>query len=170
MRKYIISNNRIRAREVRLVDKDGNQLGVVGLSEALRKSREAGLDLIQVTEKVDPPVCKIMEYGKYAYTLGKKEKQQTHHQAGELKSIRLTFGISEHDMQTRAKSTEKFFKKGSKVRIEMRLKGRQKALGQHAREKIEQFLGIVKQTTPIKIERELRRMPNNLSMIISKQQ
>jgi len=65
--KRIFINNRIRAREVRLIDETGKQLGVFNLTDALRKSREAGLDLIQVTERVDPPVCKILDYGKFAY-------------------------------------------------------------------------------------------------------
>ncbi len=167
MQKRIISNNRIRSREIRLIDEKGNQLGVFDLRDALRKSREAGLDLIQVTEKVDPPVCKIMEYGKYAYQQGKKDKKP-HQKSGELKNIRLTFAISEHDMETRAKTSLKFLDKGQKVRIEMRLRGREKALGNFAKEKIDKFLKIVRTKTPIKIERELRRQPRGLTMIIAK--
>jgi len=168
LRKYIISNNRIRAKEVRLIDEKGEQLGIVSLVDALRKSREAGLDLIQVTEKVVPPVCKITEYGKYAYQLGKKDKKQPS-KGGELKSIRLTFGISQHDMETRAKTAKKFLDQGSKIRIEMRLRGREKALGQFATEKIKKFLEIVNAETPTKIEKELKRQPRGLTMIVAKQ-
>jgi len=89
---------------VRLIDETGKQLGVFSLTDALRKSREAGLDLIQVTEKVDPPVCKLLDYGKYAYQEKKKERKQKQDRSGELKSIRLRFNISPHDLETRAKS------------------------------------------------------------------
>ncbi len=168
MSKYIISNNRIRAKEVRLVDENGEQLGVLSLSDALKKAQAVGLDLIQVTEKVDPPICKIMEYGKYAYQESKKEKKQTKNKGGEMKSIRLTFGISPHDMETRAKAANKFFSQGSKVRIEMRLRGRQKALGNHAIEKVKEFITILEKDNVIKIERELKREPRGFTMIISK--
>ena len=167
MKKYIIANNNIRADKVRLIDHEGRQLGVVSLKEALIKSHEAGLDLIKVTDKVDPPVCKIMDYGKYAYQLGKKEKKQKH-QGSEMKNIRLTFNISPHDMETRAKAAEKFLAKDHKVRVEMRLRGRQKALGEHAREKTKQFLELLNKTTPIKIERELKREPRGFTIIIGK--
>lgn len=167
MRKYIISNNRIRAKEVRLVDEKGEQLGVFSLSDALKKAQNVGLDLIQVTEKVDPPVCKIMEYGKYAYQLSKKERKQPK-KGGEMKSIRLTFGISPHDMETRAKAANKFFSQGSKIRIEMRLKGRQKALGNYAIGKVKEFFKMLEKDNNIKIERELKREPRGFTMIISK--
>jgi len=167
LKKYIIANNNIRADKVRLIDHEGKQLGVVSLKEALIKSHEAGLDLIKVTDKVQPPVCKIIDYGKYAYQLGKKEKKQKH-QGGEIKNIRLTFNISLHDMETRARAAEKFLAKEQKVRIEMRLKGRQRALAEHAREKTKQFLEILNKTTPIKVERELKREPRGFTIIIGK--
>jgi len=161
-------NNRIRAREVRVIDEAGKQLGVLVLTKALQIARERGFDLIQVTEKIEPPVCKLMDYGKYLYQLKKKEKSVKHHTGGELKGIRLTFGISEHDLETRVKQTEKFLKKGNRVRIEMKLRGRQKALQGFAREKIKKFLEILERSTPIKIERELKKQPRGLTMIIAK--
>jgi translation initiation factor IF-3 len=86
-------NNFIRAKEVRVIGKDGENLGVLKLSEALRISREQDLDLIQVTEKVDIPVCKIMNYGKYQYSEKKQQKKsdQKKHQGGEMKAIRLAY-------------------------------------------------------------------------------
>ena len=168
MPKRIIANNRIRAREVRLIDNEGKQLGVFSLTDALKKARESGLDLIQVTEKATPPVCKMMDYGKYAYQQSKKQKKQ-HHKAGELKNIRLTFNISPHDLETRAKTATKFLKRGNKVRIEMRLRGREKALKEYALNKMRQFLEMIKQGTAIKVEKELKREPRGLTMIITKQ-
>jgi len=161
-------NNRIRAREVRLIDEIGKQLGVLVLEKALQMARERNLDLIQVTEKLDPPVCKIMDYGKYLYHLKKKEKSIKHHTGGEVKGIRLTFGISEHDLETRVKQAEKFLKRGDRIRIEMKLRGRQKALQGFAREKIKKFLEILEKSIPIKTEKELKKQPRGLTMIISK--
>jgi len=165
--RRIFVNNRIRASQVRLIDETGQQLGVLPIVEALKIAQEKGLDLIQVTEKVEPPVCKIMEYGKFLYSLKKKERKVKHH-VGELKGIRLTFAISEHDLQTRAKQAEKFLQKGDKVRIEMNLRGREKAHQDFAREKINKFLDEVNKTTPLKIERELKKEFRGLTMIIAK--
>jgi len=140
------------------------------LEAALRTAYDRNLDLIQVTEKVDPPVCKIMDYGKYAYQEKKKEKSATKKQkTSELKGIRLTFNIGQHDMETRARQAEKFLKDGDKVRIDIVLRGREKALGNFAREKIGKFLEVLQTFVPYKIERELKKEMRGFSMIISKQ-
>jgi len=155
---------------VRVVDETGKQLGVLPLEEALRLAYERNLDLIQVTEKVDPPVCKIMDYGKYAYQEKKKEQSSAKKQKiSELKGIRLTFNIGQHDMEVRARQTEKFLKAGDKVRIDIVLRGREKALGNFAREKIGKFLEVLQGFVPYKIERELKKEMRGFSMIISKQ-
>jgi len=151
-----------------VIDETGKQLGVFGLEEALRMAEERNLDLIQVTEKTEPPVCKIMDYGKYLYWLQKKEKVTKVSGGGELKGIRLGFNISLHDLETRARQAEKFLKKGDKVRIEMVLRGREKALGEFAKGKINQFLEILEKLIPVKIERELKKEPRGFTMIISK--
>ena len=140
----------------------------MGLEKALQIAQERNLDLIQVTEKVEPPVCKIMDYGKYLYQLKKKEKV-TRPKGGELKGIRLGFNISQHDLEIRAHQAEKFLKEGDKIRVEMILRGREKALGEFAKGKMNQFLEILEKLIPIKIERELKRESRGLTMIISKQ-
>ena len=168
MFKRTFVNNQIRAKEVRLIDEEGKQLGVLGLEEALKLAKEKGLDLVQVTEKVDPPVCKITEFGKYLYQIQKKERK-IKHKSSEVKGIRLTFGISEHDLEVRAHLAEKFLKEGDIIRIEMRLRGREKALSNFAREKIKKFLEILQKLTPLKIEKEVKRDPRGLIMIISKE-
>lgn len=137
------------------------------LENALREAKERNLDLIQVTEKVEPPVCKIMDYGKYLYQQQKREKG-IKPKGGEIKGIRLSFNISQHDMEVRARQAEKFLKEGDKIRIEMRLKGREKALGDFAKEKINNFLEALQNIIPLKIEKELKREPRGFSMIISK--
>lgn len=168
MKKTYI-NHQIRAEKVRLIDDSGEQLGVFDLEKAIDMAKEKGLDLIQVTEKVDPPVVKIMDYGKFLYQQQKKEKSMKHSRKTEMKAIRLTFGISEHDMETKAKQAEKFLKIGDTVRIEMRLRGREKALGDFSRGKIEKFIEILKKSVPVKIESPLKKEPRGLTMIISHQ-
>lgn len=152
-----------------MIDETGKQLGVVSFEEAARLAIERKLDLIQVTEKLEPPVCKLGDYGKYLYQEEKKEKATHKHKGGELKGIRLTFNISLHDLETRVHQAEKFLKRGDRVRIELPLRGREKALQDFAREKVEKFLEILEGLVPIKTERELKREPRGFSMIISKQ-
>ena len=151
---------------MRVIDETGKQIGVLALQEALRIARERNLDLIQITEKVEPPVCKIIDYGKYLYWLQKKERGAK--KSSQIKGIRLGFNISLYDLETRAHQAEKFLKKGNKVKVEMRLRGREKALGEFAKGKINQFLEILEKLIPIKTERELKREPRGFTMIISK--
>ena len=152
---------------MRLIDETGKQAGVIDLEKAIQMAKDSGLDLIQVTERVEPPVCKIMDYGKYIYQLSKKEKQEKP-RGGELKGIRLSFGISQHDLEVRARQAVKFLLEGNKIIIEMRLRGREKALGDFSKQKINKFLEILGSLIPHKIERELKRGPRGLTMIISK--
>jgi len=165
--KKPLINNRIRAREVRLIDETGKQLGIVGLEKALQTAGERNLDLIQVTDRVDPPVCKILDYGKYLYQLQKREKEKKTQKTSEIKGIRLRFNISPHDLETRANHAEKFLKKGHIVKIEMILRGREKRLTHFAREKIDRFVETLSERIPVKIERGLKRAPNKLMMIVS---
>ena len=97
-------------------------MGVVPFLEALRLAQERGFDLIQVTERLEPPVCKLGDYGKYLYQQGKKEKETKKQTGGGLKEIRLTYTISDHDLETRANQAEKFLQKGNRVRVTLRLR------------------------------------------------
>ena len=169
MDRKVLVNNFIRAKKVRVISEAGEQLGVMNIFEAIDLAKSKGLDLIQVTEKVDPPVCKIADYGKYLYRQRKKEKKAKP-KGGELKGIRLTFGISEHDMQIRAKQAEKFLKDGDVVKVEMRLRGREKALQNFAREKFAKFIEIVNNLAPVKVERPIKKEFGGLTMIVSKKQ
>jgi translation initiation factor IF-3 len=156
------------ALEVRLVDETGKQLGVMNLKEALRMARERNLDLVQVTEKVRPPVCRITDYGKYLYAEEKKKRQSKTKKTGELKGIRLSFNISLHDLEIRVRQAEKFLKRGDKIRVDIILRGRQRALQNIAEEKINQFTQVLNQKIPIKVERNIQRRGRNLTMIITK--
>lgn len=164
--KKPLINNQIRAREVRLIDETEKQVGIVPLEEALRMARERNLDLIQVTEKVEPPVCRIMELGKYLYWAQKKEKGIK--KSSEIKGIRLGFNTSLHDLETRAIQAENFLKKGNRIKIQMVLRGREKGLSDFAKDKINQFLEILKKRIPIKIEGQLKREPRGFTLIVSK--
>ena len=168
MNKVLI-NNFIRAKEVRVIDETGKQLGIINIFEAIDLAKSKGLDLIQVTEKVEPPICKIANYGKYLYALQKKEKKMEKPKGGELKEIRLTFNISPHDMEVRAKQAEKFLKSGDKVKISLVLRGREKAMGNFAKEKVYKFAENINSLMPIKTERDLKREPRGFTMIVSKQ-
>ena len=164
----ILINNFIRAKEVRVIDEQQKQLGVMNIFQAIDLAKSKGLDLIQVTEKVEPPVCRIGNYGKYLYSLQKKEKK-IKPRGGDLKELRLTYNISPHDMEVRAKQAEKFLKDGDKVKVILVLKGRQKAFGYLAKDKIQFFLNIINGLLPIKTERELKKEPRGFTTIISKQ-
>ena len=128
-------------------------------------AEERNLDLIQVTERVDPPVCKIMDYGKYLYRLQKKEKGVK--KSTEIKGLRLRFNISPHDLETRISQAEKFLKKGNKVKVEMVLRGREKRLSQFAKEKLKKFINDLEEKTPIKIEGMIRKKAKGFIVIIS---
>lgn len=152
---------------MRVIDENGKQLGIFYLEEALQIARERNLDLIQITEKVEPPVCKIMDYGKFIYQKEKKETSKKQ-KSGELKIIRLSFGISIHDLETKANLSAKFLKEDNKVKIEMILKGREKTHEDFAKEKINNFLEILKKQVSFKIERELKKEPKGFTMILTK--
>lgn len=153
---------------MRVVDEEGQQLGVMSLQDAIQKAQDKGLDLIQVTEKVDPPVCKFGEYGKYLYIQEKKDRGTKKQIAGEQKEIRLTYAIGPHDMDTRLKQAIKFLEKGYTVRVTLPLRGRQKAHGEFASEKINHFLDLIQEKTQAKVDRNIKQEPRGLSTIVSK--
>ncbi len=121
-------NRQIRAREVRLIDEDGKQIGIVPIKEALSIAEEKGLDLVEIAPQAKPPVCRIMDYGKFKYELKKKErearKKQREHQI-EVKDIRMKVRIDEHDLQVKLKHMREFLEDGDKVRVRIRFRGRE---------------------------------------------
>lgn len=161
-------NNFIRAKEVRVIDETGKQIGVMNVFDAINLAKSRGLDLIQVTERVEPPICKISDSGKYLYSLKKKEKKAALKSKTELKEVRIGFNTSPHDIEVRAKQSEKFLKEGHKVKASMVLRGREKSMGDMAKGKMKFFLETVERLVPIKTEREIKREPRGFTMIISK--
>jgi translation initiation factor IF-3 len=121
-------NDRIRAREVRVIDENGEQLGVMAPSEALGIARERELDLIEVAPNAQPPVCRIIDYGKWKYEQGKREKEQRQRQRqSELKGMTLTPRIDDHDLEMKSKNILRFLRDGDKVKITVRFKWRELA-------------------------------------------
>ncbi len=119
---------RIRAKEVRVIDNEGNQLGVLAVPDAVKKAEEVGLDLVEIAPSAVPPVCRIMDYSRYKYEQEKKEKEAHKKQkVVHLKEIRFGPKIGEHDYQFKLKNLEDFLKRGDKVRITMMFKGREMA-------------------------------------------
>ncbi|MBD3282464.1 MAG: translation initiation factor IF-3 [Candidatus Portnoybacteria bacterium] len=162
---FVRSNEQIRVPEVRVIDETGGNLGVLNTREAIAKAKEKGLDLIEVSAKANPPVCRITDYGKYQYDQEKKKKkQQSKQKKSELKGIRVGFKTSSHDMETKAKQADKFLQKGNKVRIEMFLKGREKAHRDLAREKLEDFLNMI--PADFEKEKDIKKSPRGMEVII----
>nr|WP_330216907.1 translation initiation factor IF-3 [Dictyoglomus thermophilum] len=120
-------NEKIRAKEVRVVDEDGKQLGIMSVSEALKIAREKNLDLVEVAPNANPPVCRIMDFGKFKYELARKEKEAKKNQkiASEVKEIKIRPNIEEHDYQVKLRKIREFLEKGYKVRLIILFKGRQ---------------------------------------------
>lgn len=127
-------NEKIRAREVRLIDSNGDQLGVKTRQEALEIAQTRNLDLVLVATNAKPPVCRIMDYGKYRYEQQKKEKEARKKQKIiNIKEVRFTPGIGDHDFETKVKNAKKFLEKGDKLKASVRFRGRaitHKELGQ----------------------------------------
>lgn len=121
-------NEQIRDKEVRLVGPDGEQIGVVSSKEAQKIADEAGLDLVKIAPNAKPPVCKVIDYGKYRYELSRKEKDAKKKQKTvELKEIRLSPNIEANDLNTKMNAARKFLAKGNKVKITLRFRGREMA-------------------------------------------
>jgi translation initiation factor IF-3 len=126
--KHTRINEEIRSREVRLIDSDGKQLGIVGIEQARETAEKRNLDLVEVSPNANPPVCKIMDFGKYRFEQSKKIKESKKKQKVVLtKEVRLRPKIEEHDYQTKLRQTINFISKGNKVKITLRFRGREMA-------------------------------------------
>ncbi len=140
MRKHRL-NHQIKASEVRLVDEKGELLGVMSTTEAQQKAHELGVDLVEISPKANPPVCKLIDYGKMLYALKKKEQQtKKASKAKEQKGVRLTFKMDVGDLDRQKNMAEKFLTAGHPVRVQMRLRGRERAHMDLAFEKLNDFL------------------------------
>jgi translation initiation factor IF-3 len=119
-------NREIRAHKIRLIDADGEMIGVVSTPEALRKAEEAGLDLVEISPNSDPPVCKILDYGKFKYEEQKRKAESKKKQKViEVKEIKIRPSIEDHDYQVKLRSMMRFFEEGDRVKVSMRFRGRE---------------------------------------------
>ncbi len=136
----LMINEQIRDREIRLIGVNGEQLGIMSAREAMKKAEEAELDLVKIAPTAKPPVCKIIDYGKYRYELARKEKEAKKKQkVVEVKEIRMSPNIESNDLNTKMNATKKFLEKGNKVKITLRFRGREMAHMQSSRHILDDF-------------------------------
>lgn len=159
-------NKQISALEIRVVGEKGEQLGIMATEKALGLAWEHELDLIEIAPKAAPPVCKIMDYGKYLYHKAKQDKAQKLKQKKiEIKAVRLTVRTGQHDLNFKAERVKKFLNVGDKVKIDMILKGREKQHFDFAEDKLKNFIAVLGE---IKLEQPLKRTPQGFIVIVSK--
>lgn len=164
--KELQINRGIREREVRLIDVDGSQLGVVSTRDALEKADERKLDLVKVAPNAKPPVCKIMDYGKYKYEAAKKEKEARKNQKTiNVKEVRMTPNIEEHDLNVKARRANDFLKSGDKVKVSVRFRGREMGHTNMGRVVLDDFLELTKEYGVV--EKRAKMEGRNMTMFLS---
>jgi len=137
-------NEQIRDKEVRLIGADGEMIGVVSAKEAQKLAREAELDLVKISPNAKPPVCKIIDYGKYKYEMARKEKEAKKKQKViEIKEVRLSPNIEENDLKTKANNARKFITKGDRVKVTLRFRGREMAHIQSSKHVLDDFAQLL---------------------------
>ena len=162
----IYLNEEIRANEVRCNGDDGTSYGIISRAEALELANNLGLDLVLIAPDANPPVCKIMDYGKYKFEQGKREKEAKKNQKViDIKEIRLSATIDTHDMEVKAKATEKFLKNGDKVKVTIRFRGRQIKHGDLGLDVMDTFYDMVKDSAAI--DRPAKQEGRNMFMILT---
>ena len=137
-------NEQIRDKEVRLIGPDGEQLGSMAAREAMPKAQEAELDLVKIAPQAKPPVCKIIDYGKYKYEQTRKEKEAKKKQKTvEIKEVRLSPNIDTNDLNTKVNNAKKFIQKGNKVKVTLRFRGREMAHMSSSRHVLDDFADLL---------------------------
>ena len=137
-------NEQIRDREVRLIGENGEQLGIMSSRDAYKRAQEAGLDLVKIAPTAKPPVCKIIDYGKYRYEMARKEKEAKKKQKTiEVKEVRLSPNIDENDLNTKMNNARKFLEKGNKVKVTLRFRGREMAHMASSRHVLDDFAELL---------------------------
>ncbi len=159
-------NDAIRAREVRLIDENGQNLGVVSRFDALERASTAGLDLVEVSPDANPPVCKILDFGKFKYQEQKKAAEARKHQKTvEVKEIKMRPSIDDHDYDVKMRSIKRFFDEGDKVKITLRFRGREMAhqhIGYDLLQRVKADLGEL-----AKVEAEPRLEGRQMVMVLA---
>lgn len=160
------TNAQIRDRSVRVISDDGEQLGVMSSREAMNIADDKGLDLVKVSPNANPPVCKIMDYGKYRFEQAKKQKEAKKNQKIiVLKEMRLSATIDKHDMQVKAKNVNKFLVAGDKVKVTIRFKGRQMTHTEKGLKVMNEFFAMVEENGAI--EKRAKLEGRSMFMILA---
>ena len=164
--KEALINEEIRAKEVRLLDSEGNMLGIVSRDEALAKAAEAGLDLVNISPNAAPPVCKIMDYGKFRYEQQKRDKEAKKKQKTmEVKEVRLGIFTDVGDLKTKAVTATKFLQGGDKVKVNMRFRGREMGYVEKGKEVMMNFANMLSEFG--NVEKNPQLEGRNMSLTIS---
>jgi translation initiation factor IF-3 len=159
-------NDAIRAREVRLIDENGENVGVVAHADALERAVAAGLDLVEVSPDASPPVCKILDFGKYKYQAQKKAAEARKHQKiVEIKEIKMRPAIDEHDYNVKMRSIKRFFEEGDKVKVTLRFRGREMAHQQLGMDVLQRVKGELEEIA--KVESEPRLEGRQMVMVLA---
>lgn len=163
--KKFFFNNKILAPEVMVIDETGKHLGVFETKEAVQLAVDRGFDLVEVSPVANPPVCRIMNYGSFKYQQEKQEKQQKKQTKSlDIKSVRISMKISDHDKETKVHMAERFLEKGHKVKVEMILRGREFEHINRAKEIMTDFKS--KLTIPVQVEQDTSKQGNKLFLIL----
>ena len=159
-------NEQIRDREVRVVSADGEQLGVMSSRDAMKLAREAELDLVKIAPKAQPPVCKIIDYGKYKYEQSRREKEAKKKQKTvEVKEVRMSPNIDANDLNTKVNNAKKFVLKGNKVKVTLRFRGREMAHVQQSKHILDDFADMLKDVA--QVEKPAKLEGRNMSMVLT---
>ena len=161
-------NNQIRAKELRVLDSDNKNLGVLNIRDALELAEAKGLDLIEISPNGNPPIAKIMDFGKYQYEANKKmKKAKAGAKQTETKGIQIKIGTGDHDLELKAKMASKWLKEGHRIKVELYLAGRAKYMDEKfLRERLDRVLHLI--TEDYKVSDNYKRGPKGLTTIIEK--
>ena len=162
----LMINEQIRDREIRLIGSNGEQLGIMSAREAMKLAEEAELDLVKIAPNAKPPVCKIIDYGKYRYELARKEKEAKKKQKTvEVKEIRLSPNIDTNDLNTKVNAAKKFLSKGNKVKITLRFRGREMAHIAQSKHILDDFAKEVEDMAVV--EKAPKQEGRSISMVLA---
>lgn len=158
-------NEEIRDKEIRVIGPDGGQLGIMSADEALEIAAAKELDLVKIAPQANPPVCKIMDYGKYRFEQQKREKEAKKNQhVVEIKEIRLSLNIDTHDFETKVNQAKKFIKSGNKLKVSIRFRGREMGHPEHGTEIMNKFADALSDVA--NVEKKAALEGRNMLMIM----
>jgi len=159
-------NEEINDKEIRLIGANGEQLGIVSPADALRSAEEQGLDLVKISPQAVPPVCKLMNYGKFRFEQGKREKEAKKNQhVVEIKEIRMSPGIDIGDFNTKLRNAQKFIAEGNRVKVTVRFRGREMAHTDIGKELLDRFAELCTETATL--DKSAKLEGRNMSMFLS---